>query len=243
MSKVLIDISMSLDGFVVAPGATPEEPLGANGEQLQEWAFRGSAEERALLTAAVEQTGAIIMGRKTYEDSRWGSDGPSGPARIPTVIVTHTAPADVPENGVYTFVSGIEEAVATARKIAGDRNVGVGGGASIVRQVIASNLADGLLLHVVPILFGLVALHGTLAACELPSPERLAAASVQELKNVYLRCAEVSSRIVLDSASMAGCARAADALRDRAFGGDFERMIAWWQDARQAPSSAVLMAR
>ena len=154
MSKVLIDISMSLDGFAVAPGATPAEPLGIEGEQLHEWAFRGSGEERALLTQAVEQTGAIIMGRKTYEDSRWGSDGPAGPARIPTVIVTHAPPEDVPENGVYTFVSGIEEAVAAARKIAGTRNVGVGGGASIVQQVIANNLADGLLLHVVPVLFG-----------------------------------------------------------------------------------------
>jgi dihydrofolate reductase len=154
MSKVLIDISMSLDGFVVAPGATPAEPLGINGEQLHDWAFRGADEERALLTDAVDQTGAIIMGRKTYEDSQWGSDGPSGPARIPTIIVTHAPPADVPENHVYTFVSGIEVAVAAARKIAGKRNVGVGGGASVVQQVIAAGLADGLLLHVVPVLFG-----------------------------------------------------------------------------------------
>jgi dihydrofolate reductase len=154
MSRVLIDISMSLDGFAVAPGATADEPLGVGGEQLHNWAFQGSEDGRALLTAAVDQTGAIIMGRRTYEDSRWGSDGPSGPARIPTVIVTHTAPTDVPANGVYTFVSGIDEAVATARKIAGDRNVGVGGGASVVQQVLARNLADGVQLHVVPVLFG-----------------------------------------------------------------------------------------
>jgi dihydrofolate reductase len=154
MSKVLIDISMSLDGFVVAPGATPAEPLGIDGEQLHDWAFRGSDDERALLTQAVEQTGAIIMGRRTYEDSQWGSDGPAGPARIPTVIVTHAPPRDIPANGVYTFVSGIEEAVAAARKIAGTRNVGIGGGASVVQQAIAMNLADGILLHVVPVLFG-----------------------------------------------------------------------------------------
>jgi dihydrofolate reductase len=154
MSQVLIDISMSLDGFAVAPGATAGEPLGIEGEQLHDWAFRGSDEERALLARAVDQTGAIVMGRRTYEDSRWGSDGPSGPARIPTVIVTHAPPPDVPENGVYTFVSGIAEAVATARRIAGGCIVGVGGGASVVQQIIAANLADGVLLHVVPVLFG-----------------------------------------------------------------------------------------
>ena len=154
MSKVLIDISMSLDGFVVAPGATPEEPLGIGGEQLHDWAFRGSDEEQGLLTQMIDQTGAIIMGRTTYEDSNWGSDGPSGPARIPTVIVTHAAPDEVPENGVYQFVSGIDEAVAAARKTAGKRNVGVGGGASVIQQVLAHGLADGVLLHVVPILFG-----------------------------------------------------------------------------------------
>ena len=154
MSKVLIDISMSLDGYVVAPGATPAEPLGVGGEQLHDWAFRGSDEEQGLLAQMIEQTGAIIMGRKTYEDSRWGSDGPSGPARIPTTIVTHAAPEIVPENGVYQFVSGIDAAVAAARKTADGRNVGVGGGASVIRQVLAHDLADGVLLHVVPVLFG-----------------------------------------------------------------------------------------
>jgi dihydrofolate reductase len=156
MSKVLIDISMSLDGFVVAPGATPDEPLGIDGEQLHEWAFQGSAEEQALLDRSVAGTGAIIMGRKTYDDSIrwWGSDGPSGKARIPAIIVTHAPPETVPDNGVYQFVSGVEAAVAAAGKTAGTAQVGVGGGASVVRQVIAAGLADSILLHIVPVLFG-----------------------------------------------------------------------------------------
>ena len=58
--------------------------------------------------------------------------------------------------------------------------------------------------------------------------------SVAQLKLIYLRCADVSSRIVLDEASMRRCSVAADQLRDRGFGGNFDQLIAWWQ-ANRAP--------
>ncbi|MBT2321013.1 hypothetical protein J7E62_01400 [Variovorax paradoxus] len=65
-------------------------------------------------------------------------------------------------------------------------------------------------------------------------PSFVASASIQQLKYVYLRCAEVSSQEVLDSNAAAHCLLVADALRDRGFEGSFERMLLWWHVARQA---------
>jgi dihydrofolate reductase len=110
-----------------------------------------------LLSEAVGATGAVIVGRRTYDDSVrwWGADGPTGPTRTPVVVLTHEPPASSPEGGVYTFVTdGIEAAVEQARAAADGRTVAVRGGADTDRQLIRAGLADELSLHVVPVLFG-----------------------------------------------------------------------------------------
>jgi dihydrofolate reductase len=122
MSKVIFDISMSLDGFVTAADQT-----------------------------------AVITGRRTYEDSLpwWGSDGPTGPARLPVFVLSHTAPTNVPDDGVYTFVdSGPEDALRQARAASGDRVVCVMGGATVGRAFLDAGLVDELSIHLVPVLFG-----------------------------------------------------------------------------------------
>jgi dihydrofolate reductase len=157
MTVVSFDISMSLDGYIAAPNRGPEEPLGDNGERLHNWAFSGDAVGREVLTRGVESSGAVICGRRTYDDSIrfWGLDGPTGPARLPVFVVSHDAPADVPAGGVYHFASGgIERALAEAKAAAGDRNVSVMGGADIGGQFIRGGLVDELSIHLVPIMFG-----------------------------------------------------------------------------------------
>jgi dihydrofolate reductase len=99
----------------------------------------------------------VITGRRTYDDSMpwWGADGPTGPARLPVFVVTHSEPDAVPAGGVYTFVTdGIEAALEQARAAAGDKDVTVMGGAQTGRQFIAAGLVDELSLHIVPVLFG-----------------------------------------------------------------------------------------
>lgn len=155
MNTLTLDISISLDGYITAAGRTPEEPLGRGGERLHDWIRTESGSD--LLTDAVSRLGAVITGRRTYDDSVpwWGADGPSGRARRPVFVVTHEAPAESPENGVYTFVTGgIEEALAQARAAAGDGAVCVMGGADIARQYLTAGLVDEISLHVVPVLFG-----------------------------------------------------------------------------------------
>lgn len=157
MSKVVFDVSMSLDGFVKATGATPDEPLGKGGERLHEWAMGEDTVSRELLTTAVAEAGAFIGGRRTYDDSLrwWGADGPTGSARVPLFVVTHRAPEDAPEGGVYTFVTdGIESALRQAREVAGDKHVYVMGGPDVASQFVAAGLVDEIGIHLVPVLFG-----------------------------------------------------------------------------------------
>jgi dihydrofolate reductase len=157
MTNVIFDISMSLDGFVTAANVRPEEPLGDGGQRLHEWAFGEDERNRELLAEAVNFVGAVIAGRRTYDLSvaSWGADGPAGPARVPVFVVTHREPEEVPEGGVYTFVTdGIESALEQAKAVAGDETVAVMGGAEIGQRFIRAGLVDEISIHLVPVLFG-----------------------------------------------------------------------------------------
>jgi dihydrofolate reductase len=156
MTTLVLDISMSLDGYVTADRRTPDEPLGAGGEALHDWLIDGSEEDHAMLAEAGAGTGAVITGRRNYEDSIrwWGPDGPSGSARLPVFVVSHERPDELPEDGVYVFCDGIERALEAARAAAGDGTVCVMGGADIAQQYLRAGLVDEISIHLVPILFG-----------------------------------------------------------------------------------------
>jgi dihydrofolate reductase len=161
MSKVIFDISMSLDGFVTASNRTYDEPMGKDGERLHEWGLKAWAgeDERNLefFKRSVAGLGASIAGRRTYDDSirYWGPNGPAGAQRQPLIVVTHEEPEEVPENSVYTFVTdGIESALEQARSAAGGKDVAIMGGADVAQQYIAAGLVDEIQIHLVPILFG-----------------------------------------------------------------------------------------
>jgi dihydrofolate reductase len=157
MAKVIFDISMSLDGYMTASGQRPAEPMGDGGLRLVQWAFGEDERDRAILTDGIASIGAVIAGRRTYDDSLpwWGAGGPTGEARLPVFVVTHNVPDDAPADGVYVFVTdGIESALEQARAAAGEKDVTVMGGARTGQQFIAAGLVDELSLHVVPVLFG-----------------------------------------------------------------------------------------
>lgn len=157
MGRVVSDISMSLDGFVRASNPTPEEPLGKGGEHLHDWAMEGDSRGQEMLGKAVGQAGAMICGRKTYDDSIrfWQANGPSREARLLLFVVTHEAPEQSPANGVYHFVEdGIGAALQQAQAAAGEKNVVIMGGPGVARQYIQAGLVDEVSLHVAPLMFG-----------------------------------------------------------------------------------------
>lgn len=156
MSTVSFDISMSLDGYVRAPNATPQEPLGKGGEALHDWGLRDDAAGRELLDRAIGGMGALICGRNTYDHSLpyWDANGPTGPARVPLFVVTHAAPSEVYPDSVFTFVeTGVEDALAQAKAAAGDKNVGIMA-PNVATQLLRAGLVDEVAVHIVPVLFG-----------------------------------------------------------------------------------------
>jgi dihydrofolate reductase len=157
MSKVIYDMSMSLDGFVAAAGITPDEPLGVDGERLHHWAFPGTDDRsRQLLEENGKGIGAMITGRRTYDASLrwWGADGPTGEHRLPVYVLTHRQSPPPPADGVYTFVTdGVDSAVRQAKAAADGKNVGVSG-VEVGRQLLQAGHVDELWIHVVPVLFG-----------------------------------------------------------------------------------------
>jgi dihydrofolate reductase len=176
---IVCHISMSLDGYVAGPEQTLEEPLGRGGEGLHEWIFglKSWREAHGLEggetgpdddVAADWQKGkgAYVMGRRMFSggagpweddpkaDAWWGDDPPF---RAPVFVLTHHPRETVVKNGgtTYTFVTdGIEAAVEQARAAAGELDVEVAGGASIVQQTISSGLLDELNVHLVPVFLG-----------------------------------------------------------------------------------------
>jgi dihydrofolate reductase len=158
MGKVIFDISMSLDGFITGANPRPEAGwggLGDGGERLHDWGFNSADPRNREIMAWYTTVGAIMVGRTTYDLSilNWGADGPTGAARTPTVIVSHSVPKDIPHGGVYSFVDGVEAAFETAKKLAGDKDISTTG-ANVAQQLIKLGLIDEISIHLVPVLFG-----------------------------------------------------------------------------------------
>jgi dihydrofolate reductase len=179
MTRLTLDISMSLDGFVAGPNATLEDPLGEGGELLHEWivALKSWREEHGeaggetgvdddVVTERVAATGAVIMGRRMFSggEGRWEDDpnadgwwGDDPPFHVPVFVLTrHPREPVVKEGGTtFTFVTdGIEAALEEARAAAEDRDVLLAGGASVAQQYLRVGLLDELQVHVAPVLLG-----------------------------------------------------------------------------------------
>jgi dihydrofolate reductase len=163
MTKVVADISMSLDGYVTGPDPGPENGLGTGGEPLHTWAIDSDDEvDKQVLSEAVETTGAVVMGRRLFDIV----DGPHGwndemgygaglAASPPFFVVTHSAPEKIRLELEFTFVTdGLASAISQARAAAGSKKVSVMGGGDVIRQAVDEGLVDELRIHLSPVLLG-----------------------------------------------------------------------------------------
>jgi dihydrofolate reductase len=178
MSKVRVHISISADGYAAGPNQSADEPLGEGGEQLHDWVValkawrephgRDGGEVNAS-TPIVEESqanvGAHIMGRGMFgppSGGPWGDDpwngwwGEDPPFHVPVFVVTHheREPLTLSDT-TFTFVTdGIDSALAQAREAAGEEDVFISGGASIINQYLAAGLVDEIEVHVSPLILG-----------------------------------------------------------------------------------------
>lgn len=158
MPRVLLEMSMSLDGYVAGPDVSPEAPMGRGGERLHEWMFerRSAAESQAFETDHFSSIGALIIGRR-MADLAIGPWGEVPTFHAPVFVVTHHPAETIVKRGgtSYVFVTGgIDDALRQAREAAATADVQVNGGADIARQYLEAGALAELRLHLVPVVLG-----------------------------------------------------------------------------------------
>lgn len=160
MGKVLTHMCMSLDGFVAQIDDNPAElfdwywggdvvvPSAQDG-----MAFSVDAASAPMLRDLTSGCGALIAGRRLFDQTDgWGDNHPAG---APVVVVTHRPPPDGAAERFprTTFTGSVEEAIATATRVAGDKFVTIAS-ADIIQQALNLGLVDELAISLVPVLFG-----------------------------------------------------------------------------------------
>ena len=160
MSKVVLFMSMSVDGFITGPDDGIEHGLGVDGERLHAWLSDGGVDPgsyRPVDTAGATvfdelmATGAVIVGRRTFEFAGgWAGDHHDG---VPIFVLTHAAP-DEPAPGHARYVTdGIQSCVAQAKAAAGGRDILLHGAAT-AQECLRAGLLDEMELSLVPVLLG-----------------------------------------------------------------------------------------
>ena len=163
MGKVVAGITTSLDGYITGPNDGPGVGLGEGGERLHWWVFGGpwtydeepkgeaTGVDKEYLDGAMARQGAVIGGKGTYDAAEaWGG---SNPWPVPFFVLTHH-PEKLPTDRGFTFVNGLDEALARAREAAGDKDVYLMGGADIIRQGLRAGYVDELSVSIAPVVLG-----------------------------------------------------------------------------------------
>jgi dihydrofolate reductase len=164
---ILLNMSMSLDGFIAGPGVDVDRPMGEGGERLHEWLFQDDSDRAVAadgnspngVDAQVARefstaTGAVVIGKRMFDVGvgLWGDT----PFPVPSFVLTHEARERlVMKSAAFTFVTdGIGSAVRQAQAAAGDKDVLVMGGAGIAQECLRAGIVDEIQIQLVPVLLG-----------------------------------------------------------------------------------------
>jgi dihydrofolate reductase len=162
VSATVLDMSISLDGFIAGPNERPDNGLGDGGERLHDWALVDEPRDASGIPGRpsgvngqvfdeMMSTGAVVAGRGTFEPAGgWGGDHHDG---VPIFILTRHDPDDMKQWPLVTYVNDVSSAMTQAKEAAGDKNVLVHG-AGTTQLALAAGVLDEIELHVIPVLFG-----------------------------------------------------------------------------------------
>lgn len=162
--RVIASITTSVDGYITGPDDGPGCGLGRGGERLHYWVMGGpwtyegghefnmTGADREFFGQLTADLGAGVVGRGMYDASgAWGGTNPF-PGTL--FVLTHrTEDQPAPETG-FVFVDSLDRVMEQARATAGGKDVGVGGGADVIRQALAAGYVDRLVISTAPVLLG-----------------------------------------------------------------------------------------
>jgi dihydrofolate reductase len=160
MATTIMGAVMSLDGYMAddSDGVGPLFDWLGNGDVS--WSFEGSDDEVQTTQASVDfmrtmyaGIAANVIGRRVFDLTNGWNGKPAAGEHV--FVVTHEPPTDweYAETAPFTFVEGVEVAIAAAREYAGDRIVDVAAG-QIGGQALRLGLIDQVVVNLVPAVFG-----------------------------------------------------------------------------------------
>jgi dihydrofolate reductase len=173
MSKAVLYMSMSLDGFIAGPNEGPGNGLGDGGHRLHEWfqpragaGHKGAADHLTGVNREVMDglmaTGAVVVGRRTFElAGGWDGDHHDG---VPIFVLTRQQPDARVQWPAVTYVSDVTRAMELAKDAAREKDVLVHG-AVTAQLALAAGVLDEVQIHLIPVLLG----HGHLLFEDMPS--------------------------------------------------------------------------
>ncbi|UJA20720.1 dihydrofolate reductase [Thermoleophilia bacterium SCSIO 60948] len=160
MSKSILYMSMSLDGFIAGPNDTEAQGLGTDGMVLHDWlnlsgsgtdlSFAPEGESRRIFDEMMS-TGAVLTGRRTFDHGgHWDGDHHDG---VQIYVPTRDEPPEHEWENVHYVTDGVESAMRQAKESAGGRDVMVHG-AELTQSLLRAGVLDELEIHLVPVLLG-----------------------------------------------------------------------------------------
>ena len=173
MTKVFVNIGLSLDGYMAPEGMTMGKPeyknWGAKWGAMMGWVmnlqyFRdnlklGPGGETGaindMLRNTTQRIGANIMGKRMFDQGEiaWPEDAPF---HTPVYVLTHEKrePWVRPGGTTFYFINGgPEQALALARESAGNRDIRIAGGADVIQQYLNIGAIDELEIALAPVMF------------------------------------------------------------------------------------------
>ena len=174
MSKVFVNIALSLDGYMAPEGMTMENPEYKNwGEKwgaLMAWLLNqqymreklkfGPGGETGIVNDMVrhtfDRTGANILGKRMFDQGEvsWPEEAPF---HTPVYVLTHEKrdPWERPGGTTFYFINeGPEQALKLAREAAGNLDIRISGGAEVIQQYLNLGAVDELEIALAPVFFG-----------------------------------------------------------------------------------------
>lgn len=165
MSRVILSMAMSLDGFITGPRDDAQNPAGIKGMRLMDWldnvdtggdgdrleGYRPSDRNSQVIFDEALSTGAVITGKRTGESAGyWSGDHHNG---VPIFVPTHQPPAENPFENVHYVTEGIQACVQQAKAAAGGRDVFMHG-AYTAQEALKAGVLDILEIQLRPFLLG-----------------------------------------------------------------------------------------
>jgi dihydrofolate reductase len=157
MTKSVLYMSMSLDGFIAGPDDGPGNGLGNGGHRLHEWLGEPVSGYphfdppglSGQVFAELMATGAVVVGRKTFDYAgHWGGDHHGVPIFVPT---RGTPPQ--PQSDWVHYVPDAATAMREAKAAAGEQDV-MAHGAGLAQSLLREGLLDELEIHLIPVVLG-----------------------------------------------------------------------------------------